>query len=45
MADVAFVTGVVAFFALAAVLVIGCDRIVRSDEDELDSTSSMEVPR
>jgi hypothetical protein len=38
MADVVFVVVViVGFFALCAALVAGCDRIVRSGEDEASS--------
>jgi len=32
MADVVFVTAVVAFFALAAAFVVACDRIIGPDE-------------
>lgn len=34
MADFAFVIVIIAFFALCAALVRGCDRIVRSDDDD-----------
>lgn len=33
MADIAFVVVIIAFFALCAAFVYGCDRIVRSDDD------------
>jgi hypothetical protein len=36
MADVAFVAVIIGFFALCASFVRGCDRIVRSDDDESD---------
>jgi hypothetical protein len=34
MADIAFVVVIVAFFALCAAFVYGCDRIVRSDDGD-----------
>ena len=34
MADLAFVIVIIAFFALCVAFVYGCDRIVRSDDDE-----------
>lgn len=34
MADIAFVVVIIAFFALCAAFVYGCDRIVRSDDDD-----------
>jgi hypothetical protein len=34
MADFAFVIVIIAFFALAAAFVYGCDHIVRSDDDD-----------
>jgi hypothetical protein len=34
MADVAFVAVIIGFFALCALFVRGCDRIVRSDDSE-----------
>jgi hypothetical protein len=41
MADVAFVVVIVGFFALCAAFVRGCDRIVRSDDDEPAGTAEM----
>ncbi len=41
MADVAFVAVIIGFFALCVAFVRGCDRIVRSDDDE--STVATEV--
>ena len=41
MADVAFVAVIIGFFALSAAFVRGCDRIVRSDDD--DSADAAEV--
>ena len=41
MADVAFVAVIIGFFALCAAFVRGCDRIVRSDDD--DSADAAEV--
>ncbi len=34
MADIAFVVVIIAFFAVCAAFVKGCDRIVRSDDDD-----------
>jgi hypothetical protein len=34
MADLAYVVVIIAFFALCAAFVYGCDRIVRSDDDD-----------
>jgi len=35
MADLVVVIGVLAFFAISALLVIGCDRIIGPDTDAL----------
>jgi hypothetical protein len=43
MADVVFVAVIIAFFALCAGFVRGCDRIVRSDDDALPAAGSTEV--
>jgi hypothetical protein len=43
MADVVFIIIVIAFFALCAALVVGCDRIVRSGDDGSQPVSSTEV--
>jgi hypothetical protein len=39
MADLAFVVLIIGFFALCALFVRGCDRIVRSDDDESATTA------
>jgi hypothetical protein len=48
MADIILtVVVIVGFFALCAALVVGCDRIVRSGDDDsrpMASTASTEVP-
>ena len=38
MADLIYVAIIVAFFALAALFVVGCDRIIGSDEAALAQT-------
>ena len=45
MADFVLIAVVIGFFALAWALVVGCDRIVGSDEDVPDLESVSEVPR
>jgi hypothetical protein len=44
MADIVFIIGVIVFFALAAALVVGCDRIVRSGDDGSQPVSDTETP-
>ena len=45
MADVIFVVVVIiGFFALCAAFVVGCDRIVRSGEDEQPVTAAEVTP-
>jgi hypothetical protein len=43
MADIVLVIVILAFFALCAALVVGCDRIVRSGDDDSQPVSSTEV--
>jgi hypothetical protein len=44
MADIVFIVVVIiGFFALCAVLVVGCDRIVRSGDDGSQPASTPEV--
>jgi hypothetical protein len=38
MQDVVYVAVMVAFFAVSALFVVGCDRIIGSDEDALAQT-------
>jgi hypothetical protein len=38
MQDVVYVAVMVAFFAMSALFVVGCDRIIGSDEDALAQT-------
>jgi hypothetical protein len=38
MQDVVYVAVMVAFFAVSALFVVGCDRIIGSDEDALSQT-------
>lgn len=40
MADVVFVAVIIGFFALCAAFVVGCDAIVRSDEDDPGEVAS-----
>lgn len=42
MADIVFIIVVIAFFAVCAALVAGCDRIVRSGDDGSQPVSSPE---
>jgi hypothetical protein len=42
--DVAFVVVMVAFFALAALFVIACDKIIGSDEDALAASEDELTP-
>ena len=45
MADVVIIVGVICgFFALCVALVVGCDRIVRSGEDEQPVTAAEVTP-
>ena len=45
MADFVLIAVVIGFFALAWALVVGCDRIVGSDDDMPDRTSAPEGTR
>jgi hypothetical protein len=38
MQDVVYVAVMVAFFALSALFVVGCDKIIGSDEEALSQT-------
>ena len=43
MADVAFIAVIIGFFALCGAFVVGCDRIVRSEQDDGPAVVTPEV--
>jgi hypothetical protein len=43
MADLVFVLVIVGFFALCGAFVVGCDRIVRADQDDGPAVVTPEV--